>query len=161
MITLLPSQAIAAEPTGTAREIEQQFHRGEHALAQQRLDQALSQRPADVSLRFLKGVFLTETDRAAEAVSLFELLTQEFPELPEPYNNLAVLQASAGRFGAARELLETALRLDPSYLTAHENLGDVFVRLALASYEAAAAGTRNEPRLMNKLRLARDLAVAR
>jgi Flp pilus assembly protein TadD len=80
--------------------------------------------------------------------------------LPEPYNNLAVLQAAAGQVDSARALLETALRLDPGYRTAHQNLGDVYVRLAQRAYEAAA-GPRPEPGLQNKLRLARELAALR
>ncbi len=150
----------SAEPTHPAREIEQQFRRGDAGPALQRLDQALALSPADADLRFLKAVILAETGRAADASSLLERLTQEFPDLPEPYNNLAVLQAAAGRLAEARHLLETALRLDPAYRTAHENLGDVFVRLAQRAYEAAA-GLRAETGLQNKLRLARELAATR
>ncbi len=156
----------ATDPNAAAREIEQQFHRGETAQAEARLARALVEQPNDTSLRFLKAVLLSETGHSAEASALFERLTQEFPDLPEPYNNLAVLQAAAGKLDVARELLETALRLDPGYRTAHENLGDVFVRLAQRAFEAAA-GPRNgaSPRigsgLGNKLRLVRELAAAR
>ena len=165
----------AADGTQQLREIEQQFRRGEAAPALQRLDQALQQQPADAGLRFLKAILLAETQQSAAATVLLEQLTQDFPELPEPYNNLAVMQASAGRLDQARSLLVTALRLDPGYRTAHENLGDVYARLALRAYTAAspAAGTsaspntsstitpRIEPGLLNKLRLARELSAAR
>jgi len=104
---------------------------------------------------------LTETGRTAEAVQLFERMTQDFPDLPEPYNNLAVLHASAGRLERARDALEVALRLDPSYRTAHENLGDVLVRLAQRAYESAATGDRAEPALQAKLRQVRELAARR
>ena len=154
----LPAQA--AEAGNPAREIAQQFRRGDTALAWQRLDQALAVPPGDTSLRFLKGVMLSETGRAAEASTLFERLTQEFPDLPEPYNNLAVLLAAAGNLDGARAQLEAALRLDPGYRTAHENLGDVFMRLALRAFESAA-GPRSEAALLNKLRLARELAALR
>ena len=144
----------------TTREIEQQFRRGETAPALQRLDAALAQHPIDAGLRFLKAVMLAEYGRTDEASALLEALTQEFPDLPEPYNNLAVLQAAAGRLEPARALLESALRLDPGYRTALQNLGDVLVRLAQRAYEAAS-GPRSEPGLQNKLRLARELAAAR
>ena len=156
----VPTAACAADPGNTAREIEQQFRRGETTLAWQRLDQALALPPGDIGLRFLKGVMLSETGRVAEAAALFERLTQEFPDLPEPYNNLAVLQAAVGNLDGARAQLEAALRLDPTYRTAHENLGDVFVRLALRAFEAAA-GPRSLATLTNKLRLARELAAVR
>ena len=156
----------AAEPGTGAREIEQQFRRGETSQAQARLSLALAQHPDDTGLRFLKAVLLSESGQSVEAAALFERLTQEFPDLPEPYNNLAVLQAAAGQLDAARELLETALRLDPGYRTAHENLGDVFVRLAQRAFEAAAvprsaANPRIEVGLSNKLRLVRELASSR
>jgi Flp pilus assembly protein TadD len=87
-------------------------------------------------------------------------MIESFPDLPEPYNNLAVLQAAAGQLDRARALLEIALRMDPSYRTAHENLGDVFVRLAQRAYEAAS-GPRSEAALQTKLRLTRELANVR
>ena len=150
-----------ADTPATARAIELQFRGGEPKQALQRLAQALAARPADASLRFLQGVLLSESGRPAEAAPVFERMTEDFPDLPEPYNNLAVLQAAAGQLDRARALLETALRLDPSYRTAHENLGDVFVRLAQRAYEAAAASPQAEPALKTKLRLARDLVAAR
>ena len=161
MLAVLVSASLAADIGASARDIERQFRNGEQQLALQQLDQALVARPADPGLRFLRAVLLTETGRSAEAVPVLERMTEDFPDLPEPYNNLAVLQAADGHLDRARSLLETALRLDPAYRTAHENLGDVFVRLALRTYEAAAAGGRTEPALQTKLRLGRELATAR
>jgi len=142
----------------TAAEIERQYRAGEQRQALQRLDQALAQRPGDAPLRFLQAVLLAETGQTAPAERLLERMTEEFPDLPEPYNNLAVLQAAGGQLDRARSLLETALRLDPAYRTAHENLGDVFVRLAQRAYEAAT-GPRSGPALQAKLRLARELSA--
>jgi tetratricopeptide (TPR) repeat protein len=158
LVTTESSTAVAID--GTARAIEQQFKRGEMALAQQNLTLALARQPGDVALRFLQGVMLSASGSTGEAVALFERLIEEFPDLPEPYNNLAVLQAAAGRIDTARELLETALRLDPGYRTAQENLGDVFARLAQRAYEAAA-GQHPEAALQRKLRMARELAQPR
>ncbi len=155
----LPAAAAAQAPVGAA-EIERQYRSGETRQALQRLEQALSQRPGDAQLRFLQAVLAADAGHAQQAQRLLERLTEEFPELPEPYNNLAVLQAANGELDRARSLLETALRLDPAYRTAHENLGDVFVRLAQRAYEAAA-GPRSEPALQTKLRLARALAALR
>jgi len=153
-------QAAAGDAPPTAAEIERQYRSGEPRLALQRLAQALAQRPGDAALRFLQAVLLTEAGQAPEAQRLLERMTEEFPDLPEPYNNLAVLQAANGQLDLARSLLETALRLDPDYRTAHENLGDVFVRLAQRAYESAS-GARAEPSLQTKLRLVRELAAQR
>ena len=152
--------ALGADGAAVLRDIEQQFRRGESAPALQRLEQTLQARPADAGLRFLKAVILAASGRQAEAASLLERLTEDYPELPEPYNNLAVLLAAEGKLAQARSLLETALRLDPQYRTAHENLGDVYIRLAQRAYEAAA-GPLSDPALLSKLRLTRDQANAR
>jgi Flp pilus assembly protein TadD len=107
----------------------------EKALAQ--ADAYLVAKPRDPQMRFLKGVALSELGRKAEAEEVFLLLTREYPELPEPYNNLAVLLAARGQYDQARLQLEAALRNDPAYATAHENLGDVLARLAARSYARA------------------------
>jgi Flp pilus assembly protein TadD len=140
------------------RDVEKLFRGGETALALQRAERAIAERPRDASMRFLRGVMLSETKREAEAMDAFTRLTEEFPELPEPYNNLAVLHAAQGRIDQARELLETALRHDPAYMTARENLGDVFVRLARREYERVAASGRGSAALDGKLSLTRQLA---
>ena len=150
----------AADSSAELREIDQQYRRGDGLGALQRVDQALRAWPGDAGLRLLQGVLLADAGRRPEAAQVLEALTQAFPELPEPYNNLAVLRAADGQLAQARGLLETALRLDPQYRTAHENLGDVLVRLAHQAY-VAAAGPRAEPLLQTKLRLARELAAVR
>jgi Flp pilus assembly protein TadD len=103
---------------------------------------------------------LGDSRRDTEARTEYEKLTQDFPELPEPFNNLAVIQAAQGRLDHARDLLETALRNDPTYRTAHANLGDVYARLALRSYTSAASAPRVDDGLVNKLRMARELVAA-
>lgn len=149
----------AAEAPDIAREIDRIFRAGDRPLAFQRVDQALAAQPDNARLRFLRGVMLSESQREPEAITMFERLTQDYPDLPEPYNNLAVLQAARGQLDQARELLESALRNDPAYHAARENLGDVFVRLALRAYEQASSGNRPEASLQRKLKLARELAA--
>jgi Flp pilus assembly protein TadD len=143
------------------REVEKLFRGGETALAMQRADKAIAERPRDATMRFLRAVMLTELQRTGEAIDALNKLIEDFPDLPEPYNNLAVLQAAQGRIDAARELLETALRHDPGYAVAYENLGDVFLRLAQRAFEHATGAGRTDDSLQRKLRLTRDLAAGR
>lgn len=110
---------------------------GQIAQAMQKVDAALTTRPKDAQLRFLKGLILTEQAKPVEAIAIFSKLTDEFPELPEPYNNLAVLYASSGQYDKARAALEMAIRTNPTYGTAHENLGDVYAKLASQAYDKA------------------------
>jgi Flp pilus assembly protein TadD len=135
-------------------EIERLLRAGQTVEATQRLERALGTDPRNAELRFLKAVMLAEAGRGNEAAEIYTRLTQEYPELPEPYNNLAVLQAAQGRLDEAREALETALRNDPGYAVAQENLGDIYVRLAARAYERA--GSRS-PQAQRKLQLARQL----
>ena len=112
-------------------------------------------------MRFLRGVILTEQGKQAEAIAAFTQLTQDFPELPEPYNNLAALYAAQSQFDKARAALEMAIKLNPSYATAHENLGDVYARLAApVLWPRAAARGRQHRACAPKLALIRQLFSA-
>lgn len=150
---------VAAADNDAATQIEHLFRNGQNEQAFARIDSAIQRQPNDPALRFLRGVMLSESRREREATEVFERLTQDFPELPEPFNNLAVLMAAQGRIDRARELLETALRNDPGYRTAQRNLGDVFSRLALRAYEAAAHSVQPDAALQRSLALARQLAI--
>jgi Flp pilus assembly protein TadD len=124
-----------------------------------RVDSLLEKKPRDAQLRFLRGVVLSDLGRATDAVGVFELLIQDFPELPEPYNNLAVLVAAQGRYEQARNLLHQAISAQPNYVTAYENLGDLHVALAIDSYQRAAKLMPNDAALQGKLKLARDFGT--
>ena len=119
--------------------------------AMTKVDTYLAAKPRDPQLRFLKGVIQRSSGKTAEAIVTFTKLTEDFPELPEPYNNLAVLYAGQSQFEKARSALEMAIRTNPSYATAHENLGDVYARLASQAYGSAlqleGANTAVPPKL--------------
>ncbi len=128
--------------------------------ASQALAQAeayIAEKPRDPQMRFLRGVILSDQGRQADATQVFVQLTQDFPELPEPYNNLAALYASQSQFDKARAALETAIRLNPSYATAHENLGDVYVRLASQAYSRAQQLDNSNATIPPKQALIREL----
>jgi colicin import membrane protein len=106
----------------------------------------LAKHPADPQMRFMKGVLLTEQNKSDEAILIFTKLTEDYKDLPEPYNNLAVLYAANGQYEKARIALEKAIRTNPSYMTAYENLGDVYGKMASQAYDKALAlGTATPP----------------
>lgn len=113
------------------------LRKGQAAQALERIDAILKQDPRDVRARFLRGVILSDQQKTNEAIAVFRSVSDDRPELPEPYNNLGVLYAGMGRYDEARRALETAILADPKYATAHENLGDVYARMAARSYEQA------------------------
>ena len=124
-------------------------------------DKYLAGKPRDAQMRFSKGVALTELNKTAEAIALFTKLTEDYPELPEPYNNLAVLYASSSQFDKARAALEMAIRTHPSYATAHENLGDVYAKLAQAAYTKALNLDQANNGAQGKLTIIRDMFTSK
>ena len=151
-------EAATAEETNEIRRLHQS---GSSAQALAVADKLLLARPKDVQVRFLKGVVLAETQRGAEAIGVFQTLTEDFPELAEPYNNLAALHAAQGDYEKARVALEQALRGNPGYATAHENLGDVYAMLASRSYGRALALEPANNSVSTKLGLVRELFSTR
>ncbi len=115
------------------------------------IESRLAKRPRDPQWRFLQGVLFAETGKRAEAISVFELLTEDFPELSESYNNLAALYVEQRELNKARLLLERAVQNRPDYALAHENLGDIFTQLAIQSYEKAAKSNQPAPSVKLKL----------
>lgn len=142
-------------------EAQQLLRSGKTAEALQKADQGLASRPRDPGLRFLKGVILAEQNKAGEAIAHFTRLAEDHPDLPEPYNNMAVLYASQGQYDKARTALEMAIRTNPSYGTAYENLGDVYARLASQAYARALQVEGGSPSVAPKLALIKELFSTR
>jgi tetratricopeptide (TPR) repeat protein len=156
LVALLAAPAFADE----AADVSKLLRIGQLAEAMSKADAFLAQHPRDAQMRFLKGVILTEQNKQAEAIAVFAKLTEDFPDLPEPYNNLAVLYAASGQYDKARTALENAIRTNPSYATAYENLGDVHAKLASQAYDKALQLDSKNSAAKSKLTLLRSLAVS-
>jgi len=113
------------------------FKQGKHVSALTKVNRFLANSPQSAQARFLKGLILTEQGKTTEAIKTFTALTKDYPELPEPYNNLAVLYAGSGQYDEAKIALQLAIRTHPSYATAHENLGDIYAKMASQAYDRA------------------------
>lgn len=133
---------------------------GQLSEAMARADQYLATNPRDPQMRFLKALIQQDGGQREAAIASYERLIQDYPELPEPYNNVAVLYASQGRFEKAREALEMATRNSRSYAIAHENLGDVYARLASEAYRQALQLDAGNTTIAPKLALIRQLINA-
>ncbi len=120
-------------------------------------EELLSRNPSDIKLRFMKGLILTRMDRYSEAEKVFIALTENNPELPEPYNNLAVVYAAQGKYSEAAEALKSAINTHPSYATAHENLGDIYAKLASRAYNQALELDTSNNAAREKLSLVNEL----
>lgn len=149
--------SIAVAAPATLPDIQHLLKAGQFVQALDKVDAYISAQQKEATGRFLKGVILTELGRPTEAIAVFATLAEDFPQLPEPYNNLAVLYAQQQQYDKARMALEMALKTHPSYAVAHENLGDIYAKLASQSYDRALQRDSSHTVAQSPLSLIRDL----
>lgn len=155
-LLLLTSSLVWAGPAEDVKDASRLYQQGKLDNALAKVNAALLQQPKDAQGRFVKGLILTEQKKTADAIQVFTGLTEDYPELPEPYNNLAVLYASQGNYDKAKAALELAIHTHPSYATAHENLGDIYAQLARRAYDKALQLDKNNSTAQSKLAMVKD-----
>jgi tetratricopeptide (TPR) repeat protein len=139
------------------KDISQLSDQGQQSAALERVNAYLAANPKDPQAMFMKGIIQVESGKREDAIKTFTDLTSKYPNLPEPYNNLAVLYADAGEYDKAKKALETAIKTHPSYATAHENLGDIYARMASEAYDKALQLDNGNSRAQSKLSMIKDL----
>ena len=154
MVLALFSHAAFADEL---KDIANLSDQGQQAAALERVNTYLAANPKDPQAMFMKGIILVESNKREDAIKTFTELTEKYPNLPEPYNNLAVLYADAGQYDKAKKALETAIKTHPSYATAHENLGDIYARMASEAYDKALQLDGGNARAQSKLSMIKDL----
>ena len=157
LLTLVAVMLLSTAHADEYADVAQLVRGGKLPEALSKADQYLATKPRDPQMRFLKGVIQRDFGKTTDAIATFTRLTEDFPELPEPYNNLAVLYAGLSQFDKARTALEMAIRTNPSYATAHENLGDVYAKLASQAYNKALQLDGTNAGVPPKLALIREL----
>lgn len=160
MLIVAATLSVSAAHADEYTDVSRLMRAGQFAEAMTKVDQYLVSKPRDPQMRFFKGVIQTETGKTNDAITTFTKITEDYPELPEPYNNMAVLYAGQSQFDKARAALEMAIRTNPSYATAHENLGDVYARLASQAYSKALQLDGGNAAVPPKLALIRNLFSA-
>ena len=130
---------------------------GQLSQAMAKADEYLAKNPRDPQMQFLRALIQQDAGKQADAIASYTRLMEAYPELPEPYNNIAVLYAAQGQYDKARAALEMATRTSRSYAIAHENLGDVYARLASQSYSQALQLEPGNTSIAPKLALIRQL----
>ena len=132
----LTTQVIQSDPHNEVRKLLRQAKYSQALLL---VNKGLVTNPRDPQMQFWQGFIFEQLGQPTMALQVYLALTQEFPELPEPHNNLGVLYAAQGDYDKAKISLDTALRANPNYATAHENMGDILLNMARQSYERAMA----------------------
>ena len=148
---------VQAAPSPESAEIQRLFKNQQAGQALKLIDDSLAKNPKDPAMRFRRGVALSMLDRKAEALQVFQKLVEDHPEMPAPYNNLAVLYGSQGDYDKARAALVAAIRTNPQYATAYQNLGDVYAQLASQAYSKALQLDKSDTTVPPKLVLLREL----
>jgi len=158
LLVAQPALAGAQIDYQSIRSLIQQNHLAD---ALNRVNQLIAQNPHDAKARFLKGLILAEQNKTTDAIAVMTGLTEDFPELPEPWNNLAVLYAAQGKYGQAQHALEMAIHTNPSYATANENLGDLYARMASQAYDKALQIDKSNPKIYTKLALIKEIVTGK
>ena len=160
--TMAAGQSVGSPNSQTASDSglqtsETLFRQGQYPQALTTINGWIATHPKDAQARFLKGLILTEQNKTDEAIAVFTKLTEDYPELPEPYNNLAVLYAAQGKYEQARNALEMAIHTHPSYAVAHENLGDIYAKMASLAYNKALQLDTGNTNVHTKLALIKEI----
>lgn len=151
---LLNAPILLADELDAVRDLAQ---RGQITAALEQVEGVLADQPDNAQARFLHGLLLVEAGLTDEAIGAFERLAADHPSLPEPYNNLAVLYAQQEDYDKARESLLTAINTHPSYATAHENLGDIYAKMASMAYQKALSVDGRNTAAQSKLAMISNL----
>lgn len=154
LVLMTFSVSAAGDPLKTVKQL---LKSGQYEKALPRLESFLKENPKHAEARFLKGLALAEEGQTEEAQEVFLDLTDDYPDLPEPHNNLAVLYAARGDYALARASLLHAINNHPNYATAHENLGDIYARMAGIAYGKALELEADNQTARVKLALVREL----
>ncbi|HJV69319.1 tetratricopeptide repeat protein [Ideonella sp.] len=157
--TAAPAASTGAPGTPESADIQRLIKDGQPTQALKLIDEALAKNPADPQMRFRRGVALSMLDRKAEALAVFQKLVDDHPDMPAPYNNMAVILGAQGDYERARQALERAIRTNPAYATAYQNLGDVYAQLASQAYTKALQLDKADASVQPKLALLRELTA--
>lgn len=157
LIAALSAIAGQVPAAGVSDQIESLIKQGQLNQALTLTENQLASDSGNVNYLFLKGLILTRQNKLDDAKTIFIKLTKEHPELPEPFNNLAVIYAAQGDFTSAREALQKAIDTHPSYATAQENLGDIYAKMASRAYNQALELDNENSTAREKLLLVNNL----
>ena len=116
----------------------------EYRDALKQIDLALKANSRNVQLQFKRAVIYSRMGNNRRAKEAFNDLISRYPEIVEPYNNLAAIYASEGNLSKARDLLNKATTVNPNFAMSYENLADLELQspdpdlnMALQNYEKA------------------------
>ncbi len=145
----------AAAPTLAAspQALERLIAEGRFAAAASDGQALLEQQPKQLRVRFLTAYALQMSGQPESAIVLYEALIADYPELPEPRNNLAMIHLAAGDYDRASRLLVEAINTHPSYATAYDNLSRIYKAIASEAYRRAVSESKEADKYAHDIEL--------
>ena len=116
-------------------------------------EQLLRQNPLQPQTRFLTAYAHQMSSQTDRAVSLYQGLIEDHPQLPEPRNNLAMIYLAQGDYDRASQLLVDAPNTHSSYATAYDNLSQVYKGIASEAYRRAVSESSEPAKYNHKIEL--------
>lgn len=133
-------------------QVERLLRNGRAPQALELAEIGIKRNPRNAQLVFQKAVALETMERTEEAAKVLRSLIADYPEIPEPYNNLAGIYSREGNLTRAEELLVKALALRPNFALAHTNLGNLYLAKAKNAYSSAIKTGGNKEKLNANIR---------
>jgi tetratricopeptide (TPR) repeat protein len=116
-------------------------------------EQLLQKHSGDPDIEFLTAYAYQMSQQSGKAARYYQELIREYPELPEPRNNLAMIYLSNGDYDRASELLVNAINTHRSYATAYENLSNIYTGIASEAYRRAVSESKEPETYANNIEL--------
>lgn len=142
--------SIPMTPKDVTDRIATLLNHGQNQEALDAINRRLAQREAnaeigvDVQLLFLQGRAYSALEQHEKATESYKQLTVFYPELPEPWNNLATEYMRQDKLDLAKEALDMALLANPNYQLALQNQGELQLMLAHKSFQRAGNTERSK-----------------
>lgn len=132
---------------------------GNYNLAMQKVNNTLIDHPQNMTARFQYATILSLTQKTDTAIEEYNKLLKDYPSLFEVNNNLGVLYASQGLYEKAANSFQDAITTNPKYNTALENLGDLYIKMAMQSYKRVLSNDLNNENVMLKYVKLKSLSI--
>lgn len=125
---------------------------GNPELALKQLEARLVSAPDDAKAAYLKGLILMQLGRADDAERWFKMMQSNFPNLPQPYNALAIIYMGKGDLLSAMNVLQALLAQHPNHRNAQINLANIYLKLAQENYQKALKAKPDDDMIAQKLK---------
>lgn len=124
-----------------------------YSTAIQSAEKLLAHQGQHPRVMFLTAYAYQMNRQIDKAESLYRQLISEYPNLPEPRNNLAMIYQDRGDYDAASKLLVEAIETHNSYATAYRNLSRIYKGIASEAYRRALSESSEPASYSHKIEL--------